>query len=67
MADRARTQYGRKLGVLSMMWKGLNPAKPVEKEEDILLGDHVYDGIQELDNVMPPWLRFYLLQLSFLQ
>lgn len=61
VADRARTQYGRKLGVFSMMWKGKYSSKPVEKEEDILLGDHVYDGIQELDNVMPPWLRFLFI------
>lgn len=35
--------------------------KPVAAEKDIQL-DHTYDGIRELDNFMPPWLKyvFYL-------
>ena len=31
--------------------------KPIEKEQDIQL-DHSYDGIVELDNFMPPWLKY---------
>ncbi len=34
-------------------------AVPVEKQETILL-DHNYDGIQELDNHLPPWWKWLL-------
>ncbi|HAQ38512.1 MAG TPA: cytochrome oxidase subunit III [Saprospirales bacterium] len=40
------------------MWKKLlnilTNATPIEKEKDVLL-DHDYDGIQELNNKLPPW------------
>ena len=39
----------------------MTDAVPVEEEEDVLT-DHHYDGIQELDNNLPPWwvLGFYI-------
>lgn len=47
--------------VWGALWAQLNRSVDVEKEEDILL-DHDYDGIQELDNDLPPWWKwgFYI-------
>jgi cytochrome c oxidase cbb3-type subunit III len=39
---------------------------PVEREQERYMPDHVYDGIVEMDNKMPPWLRtLFLATIAF--
>ena len=49
---------------LKKLWTSLN-FRPMEEEADIDMG-HDYDGIRELDNVIPPWFTTaFLLTILF--
>ncbi len=55
---------------LSALWARLDKklftkAIPIEHEADALL-DHNYDGIQELDNALPPWWKYgFIITIGF--
>lgn len=46
---------------VSKIWDKWNYKVPIEREAEMLIEDHDYDGIQELDNTMPPWLQYIFL------
>lgn len=48
-------------GLWQKIMKHLSGLKPIEAEKDLLLEGHEYDGIRELSNGMPPWLRYLFL------
>ncbi len=47
------------------LYRRLTRVVPVEREKEILL-DHNYDGIRELDNILPPWwLYMFYFSIAF--
>lgn len=58
--EELQTSKGKKgfMGIsFSKFWQKINQIKPVKDEAEIDMG-HNYDGIRELDNVMPPWFTW---------
>lgn len=49
------------VGFFEKIKQKLSGLKPIEMEKDLIIHGHEYDGIQELDNGMPPWLRYLFL------
>jgi len=47
-------QQKLKISKENSFWNKINHLKPLEKESDLDTG-HSYDGIRELDNIIPPW------------
>jgi cytochrome c oxidase cbb3-type subunit 3 len=61
--DRARREgvaFAEPPSWFDTLWSKLNSFVPREKEGDLLMKDHAYDGIQELDNHLPPWWKWLL-------
>jgi len=46
---------------ISKIWDKWNYKVPIERETEMLIEGHDYDGIEELDNSMPPWLKYIFL------
>ncbi len=54
MAELPKNEVVKESEVTNRIVAALTDIVPIEKENEILM-DHDYDGIQELDNNLPPW------------
>ncbi len=62
--EMAETKHGTLMAWLQAKWAAMN-FKPIEEEYKIDTG-HSYDGIRELDNIIPPWFTTaFLLTILF--
>jgi len=57
--ERTVTSAKKSDDVFTRLFKTLTRSNRTGKEKDVML-DHNYDGIHELDNIMPPWLQMIL-------
>lgn len=55
----ASVAAGQKDDLFTQVYKELTRVNRAGKEKDVML-EHDYDGIRELDNIMPPWLTLIL-------
>lgn len=58
MEPEAKKRFlAKEEGGLMEWYQKMMASKPIESEDEIVL-DHEYDGIRELDNVLPPWWKY---------